>query len=127
MASNLMINVAEDTQVEKIAEDLAEMYRAKGFTVMVAKMKNAVSVTFDKGTGGINMLLGMGLGIKANITVNNGTLMVSYSDGDWTGKIIGCVVGWFLCMVPLVTAIIGSLNQSKLPKEINNDIMMLVG
>lgn len=125
MADNLMLNVAENFDVNAMAQQLADMYRAQGFTVNVANMNNSVIMEFDKGVGGINMLLGMDLGIKATMTVNNGTLMVNYSDAAWTGKIVGLVVGWFLCLVPFITAIIGSVKQSEFPKEISSNITML--
>ncbi len=128
MANNLMINVDEDLDLGNLAEEIADTYRGKGFTVTVAKLKNgACTLVFDKGTGGINMLLGMGIGIKATMTAKNGMLNVNYSDAEWTGKIIGLIAGWFLCMVPFVTAIIGSVKQMGIAKEINNDITMLVG
>ena len=52
------------------------------------------------------------------------TLIVSFSDGDWTSKIIGFAVGLFCC-IPFVTAIIGTLRQLSLPKDIENDITVL--
>lgn len=126
MANNLVLNVDENLDINNLAEELADLYRGKGFSVNVINMKNgACSLVFDKGTGGINMLLGLGLGIKATMTVKNGMLNVAYSDGDWTGKIIGLVAGWFLCLVPAITAVIGCFKQMSLPKDINNDITML--
>lgn len=125
MADNLMLNVAENFDVNAMAQQLADMYRAQGFTVNVANMKNSVIMEFDKGVGGINMILGMDLGVKATMTVNNNTLMVNYSDAAWTGKIIGLAVGWIICFVPFITAIIGCIKQSKFPKEISSNITML--
>ncbi len=123
---SLTLSVDNELDINKLAEELAEIYRGKGFTVNVIKFKSdSCSIVFDKGVGGINNLLGLGLGIKANLTLRNGMLMVSYSDADWTGKIVGILVGWFLCLVPFITAIIGAFKQMGLPKEINNNITML--
>lgn len=126
MADSLMLNIPQDFNLEAMTQQLSEMYRAKGFTVNVANLENSVIMDFDKGVGGINMVLGLDLGIKATFSVNNGNLIVNYSNASWTGKIVGLCVGWFICLVPFVTAIIGAINQNKLPKEINNDITMLV-
>lgn len=120
-----MMNVSEDFNLDSLVQQLSDMYRAKGFTVNVANINNSVIMEFDKGVGGINMILGMDLGIKATLSVNGGTLMVNYSDAAWTGKIIGLCVGWIICLVPFITAIVGSIKQSKFPKEISKDITML--
>lgn len=125
MANNVMFNVSENFNMEDFAEKLAENYRAKGYTVNVANMNGSSVLTFDKGTGGINMLLGLGEGIKATCMLTNNALSINFSDGDWTGKIIGLIAGWFLCLIPMVTAIIGCVKQSKLPKEIGNDATMI--
>lgn len=122
----MFINVPPNFNLHMFAGQLAEKYRMDGFTVTVADFNNSVVITFDKNTGGINMLLGLGEGIKATCMVANGVLSINFSDGDWTGKIIGLVVGWFICLVPFITAIIGCVKQSQLPKNIGNDAMMLV-
>lgn len=127
MADSLMVNVPENFNLDAMTQQLAEMYRAKGFTVNVANLNNSTMIEFDKGVGGINMLLGLDLGIKATFSVNNNTLMVNYSNTAWTGKIIGICIGWFVCLVPFITAIVGAVKQSKFPKEISNDITMLIG
>lgn len=124
MAETFMLNVSENFNLYAVTQQLADMYRAKGFTVNIVNFNNSVILEFDKGVGGINMILGMDLGIKATFTVTGNTLMVNYSDAAWTGKIIGFCIGWFVCFVPLITAIIGTINQSKLPKEINSAITM---
>ena len=131
MANNLMLSVSEDFNIEAFADTLAEQYQSKGFQVRVTKMKNGARIIFDKNCGGINMILGMGQGITANCTLqanNKGEnlLSVNFSDSEWTGKIIGAVVGWFICFLPVITAIIGTLKQISLPKDIGNDIEMIV-
>ena len=129
MANTLMTNVTENFNLQAMAEEIKEKYQAKGFTVTVMTQKNGVRLKFDKKCGGINMLLGLGQGITATCMLQGkekDNLIVNFSDGDWTGKIIGLIAGWFLCLIPFVTAIIGSIKQSSLPKEISDDIMMLV-
>jgi len=126
MATNYIANVSPDFNLDAFANDLEQVYIMKGFSVRTIKLNNGVQMVFDKNCGGINMLLGMGLGITANITVNNGVLNISYTNEEWTGKIIGLVVGWFICMIPLITAIIGAVQQMDLSKNINNDAATLI-
>lgn len=125
MADSVFFNVPPDFNLQMFAGQLAEKYRMEGFNVTVADFNNSVVLTFDKDTGGINMLLGLGQGIKATCMVVNGALSISFSDGDWTGKIIGLCVGWFVCFIPFITAIVGCVKQTQLPKKIGNDAMMI--
>lgn len=125
MANNVMFNVKSDFDMEVFANKLADTYRAKGFTVTTVNMNGNYMITFDKGTGGINTLLGMGKGIKATCTRVNDTLTIAFSDAEWTGKIVACAVGWIVCMIPFITGIIGIFGQLSLPKEIGNDATMI--
>lgn len=125
MANNVMFNVGANFDMSDFSEKLADMYRAKGYAVNVAYMNGTSIITFDKNTGGINMLLGMGEGIKATCMLSNNTLSINFSDGDWIGKIVACVVGWILCGIPVITGIIGIVKQTKLPKSISTDATML--
>lgn len=127
MADNFTINVNENFDMDRLCAQLQNNFRSKGFSVTAARIStNACQIVLDKGCGGINMLLGMGEGITANCTLNGNCLYVTYSDGDWTGKIIGLAVGWILCFIPFITAIIGCVNQSGLPKKVNNEVAMIV-
>ena len=127
MANTFMANIPENFDLDLFTDSLCQQYQAKGFNVSAVKMKNSVKLKFDKGCGGINMLLGLGQGITANVMImGNGTLSVTYGEGDWIGKIIGLTVGWCLCMIPVVTAAIGAFRQLGLPDQISNEIQMLV-
>lgn len=125
MADSIMFNVKPDFDLYEFSKRLAELYSAKGFTVNVTNINGSSIITFDKKTGGINILLGMGLGIKATCTLLNGALNISFTDAEWTGKIVACVVGWFLCWIPIITGIIGIVQQIQLPKDIGNDAKLI--
>ena len=125
MSNQLMMNVPENFDLNAMGVKLCDLYRTKGFQVSQMNMNNSVRIKFEKGVGGINMLLGMDKGITATCMLQGNNLVVTYSDAAWTGKIIGLAVGWFLCLVPFITAIIGALGQNSLPKEINDDIMII--
>ena len=127
MADNIMLNVQEGFDLKNLTEQLADMYRAKGFTVNASSLNDSQVLIFDKGVGGINMLLGMDLGIKATFSVQNNTLVVTLSEAAWTGKIIGLCVGWFVCFVPFFTAAYGAFKQSQFPTDLRNDITLLAG
>ena len=127
MADTKMIPITEDFDLHKMIEQLVQTYRGNGFDVQAMQMGDGVSITFSKDNDGIKKFVGLALGIKANISINNSTLMVNFSDAEWTGKIIAMAVGWFLCLIPFIIGIYGALKQSELPKTITNDIQMLIG
>ena len=78
MPDTVFINVPPNFNLHMFAGQLAEKYRMEGFTVTVADFNNTVVITFDKNTGGINMLLGLGEGIKATCMVANGVLSINF-------------------------------------------------
>lgn len=125
MAETIMVPISESFNMEEFVNKFSKTYQAKGFKVMPTLMNNSATITLDKGVGGINMLLGLGLGITVTCMQADGALNVSFSNEEWTGKIIGLAVGWFLCMVPFITALIGLINQIQLPKNIGSDIRFL--
>ena len=126
MANGFMVNVRNGFDLGLFCQNVAQFYQGKGFNVNVALFSPTnAQITFDKDTGGINMLLGLGIGIKANVTLNGGVLSVAFTDAEWTSKIIGLVVGWFLCLIPFVTAIVGIIKQSDFPQQLQNDMMMI--
>ncbi len=129
MANDFTLNISEHFDLDQLADEITQQYQAKGFQVRPMKMKNSIKLVFDKKTGGINNLLGLGQGITATCAIqgkNQDMLSVTFSDGDWTGKIVGLVVGWCLCFIPFITAIIGILKQISLPKDISNDMQMII-
>ena len=124
--SNFMANVSEEFDVQAMAEELAANLQAKGYTARAVKMKNGARIAIEKGRGGINTILGMGEGITVAIMKQgNETLVATFSDAEWTSKIIGFVVG-FLCLIPFITAIIGTIRQLSLPKSIESELALLV-
>ncbi len=129
MANNFTVNTPENFSLEEFAQEVSQQYMAKGFQVRILKLKDSVKIIFDKKCGGINMLLGLGEGISATCSLmgkEKDMLSVNFADGDWTGKIIGLVAGWFLCLIPFITAIIGACKQSSLPGKIANDMQMIL-
>lgn len=122
-----MLNIPPNFDLNQMTTRVKDQFMSQGFSVSAAMVsKNSSRIVLDKGCGGINMLLGMGQGITATCTINGNCLYVNYSDGDWTGKIIGLAVGWLLCLIPFITAIIGCCTQAGLPKKVSNEISMIV-
>ena len=125
MADQKMIPLGPGFDMQSMVAQITQMYQGKGFTVTAVAFGTGVSLDFRKDDEGLKKYVGLALGIKANITVNNGTMMVDFTDAEWTGKIVGLAVGWIVCMIPFILAAVGSFKQLELPKTIGNDIQMI--
>lgn len=126
MADSTMFNVKENFDLNLFVKKLSETYKAKSYQVNVIELNGMTSITFEKNTDGVQNILGMSEKITANINYSNNVLSINYVDADWTMKIIACAVGWFLCLIPLITGVIGCSKQLSLPKNINRDAQMIV-
>ena len=126
MADTRMFPVPPKFNMDYLIQKITQMYQAKGFTVMAMPMGTGASIDFRKNDGGFHKYIGLALGIRATIMVQGDSIIINFSDDEWTGKIVGLALGWVLCFIPFVTAIIGIVRQLELPKSIGNDIQLIV-
>jgi len=126
MSDTRTIPINPGFNMDATVAQLQQLYSSKGFYVTAIPYNSGVSVEFSKDDSGFKKWIGLALGIRANISISNGFLYVTFTDAEWTGKIVAIAVGWFMCLVPLITGIIGAVAQNDLPKNIANDIQMLV-
>ncbi len=127
MAKETTIEISQDFPFEKLEEAITELYEDKGFKVKISKMKDGRKITVEKGVGGINTVLGLGKRAVANVTVrgkehNKLSICCSVADGEWTGKVVGGILGLFLCWIPAITAAIGLCGQLSLNGELFDEI-----
>lgn len=124
----LTFNVPQNYDLQMLVCKLRDLYITKGFTANITSaFPGNFNLRLEKNIGGINTLLGLGKAISVNFSLQGNMLIISYTDAEWTSKVIGLVVGWFLCLIPFVTAIIGAFGQYDLPGEISRDVTMLLG
>lgn len=86
MTNNVMLNVKPDFDITVFSNRLAGLYQSKGYMVNVAYMNGCSIINFEKGTGGINTILGMGEGIKATCMLMNGVLSINFPTPNGQGK-----------------------------------------
>lgn len=121
-----MISIKPGFDMEAMITKLVSMYQSKGYSVVANFFSENAMVTFEKNGDGIKKFVGLTEGIKANFSINNNALIINFTEAEWNSKIIGFVVGFFLCWIPWIPAIIGTCKQTQLPKNIANDVQMLV-
>ncbi len=127
MSETKIISVNPDFKLNDMVEKLIQTYQGKGFSVVANSVGNGVVIDFRKDDDGIKKYVGLAQGINANITPNNNTLTINFTDAEWAGKIVGFIIGWFLCWIPWIPVAIGGYNQMQLPTKIVNDIQMIAG
>lgn len=132
MAENLTLNVPQGFDTDAFLEQLASGYRAEGFTVNVVNLYGAKKIQLKKDCDGIKNFVGLGQGIDVNCSLNNGVLNLSYSNANWTFKIVSLVIGLFLglCLIGipfLICSVVGIMKQINLPKKITERATMMVG
>lgn len=117
--SKIKVTVSENFDIKVAAESLAYSFIVRGYDVRIVPYKNGFLVMFKKNCGGINCLLGLGESSIVNMRhETDGTLVATFSGGDWTIKIIACTLGWLLCLIPVICGAIGICRQLRLAKEI---------
>ncbi|MDR1953220.1 MAG: zinc ribbon domain-containing protein [Clostridiales Family XIII bacterium] len=127
MATTTIFQIPSSFNMNNLVTKVSQLYQAKGFTVTAIPIGSGVTIDFRKDNDNIKKYVGLSLGIKANIMIQDENIVINYTDAEWTGKIFGFVIGWFLCWIPWIPTIIGTIRQSGLPKNIGNDIQMVSG
>lgn len=113
------LKLVPGTNLATLIDIAAQNLSMQGFDVKSQVMGPcAAEVIVSKDREGIkNSLLGLGIECRVAITVADDILTLSIGS-EWTNKIVALVIGWFLCWIPIVTGIIGLVNQSGLPDKI---------
>ncbi len=100
-----------------------QQLKAQGYeTTLTIMNQNCAALVVKKDRDGIKNIIGMGVECQVNINIFNGNTMTVNIESEWTNKIIAVAVGWFLCLIPFITGIIGCSNQSSLPNKIGQVI-----
>ncbi len=113
------IRLNPGTNLATLIDFAAQNLSMQGFDVKSQVMgPSAAEIIVTKDREGIkNTILGLGVECRVAITVSNDMLTLSINS-EWTNKIIALVIGWFLCWIPIITGIVGLVNQSSLPEKI---------
>ena len=125
-ASVRTFQVSNGKNLNSITNALAQNLSSQGYNCVPQPMgPQAAMLIVSKDNDGINNFLGLGVECKVNLTLN-GNMLSATIESEWTNKIIAIAVGWFLCLVPFITGIIGAANQNSLPEKIFTAINMAI-
>ncbi|MBR0535724.1 MAG: hypothetical protein IIX14_05040 [Clostridia bacterium] len=119
MATIKTFKIIPGTNLAALMDVAAQNLSLQGFEVktqVLGPQAAELIVTKDR-QGFKNTILGLGLESRAAVTVSGDIATITITS-EWTSKILPAVIGWFLCWVPIVTDIVGIINQAALPDKI---------
>lgn len=107
------------TALGEIVAIATQNLQAQGYEVSANVMnEKTASILVTKDNEGFKNLLGLGSECSVNLTVLSENQLTVTIDSKWTNQIIAIAVGWFFCLVPFFTGIVGSINLNGLPQKI---------
>lgn len=127
MASPIAFSLPQNFDLQNVVGRLGRSFQLKGYAVRSYPVGAGACLEISRNVGGLNTVIGRCEGLKINFMPGANLLNVSFSDEQWTDKIIGFVVGWFTCWIPWVFTAIGAYNQYQLPKTVENELRIILG
>ena len=122
MANNFSVRVDNSFNLNSLVQFVAEKYRSKGYSADIQNNGNEKSIKISKNTDIGYTLIGMVESVVVKLKVENGTLFVSFTETEYTSKIIAAILAFFCAGALWITMIIGLVNQSDLNSGISKDI-----
>ncbi len=136
MSNSLMLNVAEDFDVNQFVTQVRDTYQAKGFNVQAMAMGNSVRIRLEKGMNGFSLIMGMGQAVTANCMFQGENIVVNFDEYAWVDKLVGWLlnfvlliipfIGWVACVARFICIVIGVVRQVSLSKNVKNDMAMII-
>ena len=115
-----------DADLFAVIKAVALTMETQGYEASVQMISPQSGVlTVKKDRDGLMNALGMGVECRVNFAAINGQLTVNI-DSEWTNKIIAVAIGWFVCFIPVITGVVGAVNQLSLPDKIFTAVNMNV-
>lgn len=127
MASPIAFALGPNFDLQAVVGQLGHTFQLRGYTIRSYPLGAGACLELNRHMGGLNTVIGRCEGIKVNFMPGANMLNVSFSDEQWTDKVIGFVVGWFTCWIPWVFTGIGLYNQIQLPKQVENELRIILG
>ncbi len=119
------ITLRPGANMNSVINVAAQRLTAQGYEVRV-QIVNPTMANFTvlKDRNGIKDIAGLGIECRCVMTMISPTQLYVTFTNEWTNKIIAFVVGWFLFWIPFVTALIGAIEQEKMPETITSALML---
>lgn len=124
MSTTKVVPLNQGADLSVILNAASQNLSGQGYEVQ-AQMLSPMSATMliKKDRDGFKNIVGLGLECRVTLTVMNASQLQINIDSEWTNKIIALAIGWFLCLIPFITGVVGVVNQISLPEKISTAVM----
>lgn len=125
MGKSITVGLKPGYDLGHILSTAEQQLKSQGYeTALAVTNQNNANMVVKKDRDGIKNIIGMGVECQVNITVISENTMTVNIESEWTNKIIAIALGWFCCLIPLITGILGCSTQSSLPNKISQTIQL---
>ena len=123
MAKSTTVVLQPGYNMQAIVKMAEQQFVSQGYEVNSAVMgPQSATITILKDRDGIKNIAGLGVECKATLTVMGENTMMVNVESEWGNKILALALGWWLCLIPFITGLIGCSNQSGLPNKVISTI-----
>lgn len=122
MAESRLFNKREGITSEGIGRCVQHYLKNKGLTIQGGRINDRDYVVQAKQESGWRKISGMDNAIEVQITETGENFLVNIGNAKWADKIGAGVLGMFVFAPLAVTAVVGTVQQKKLPSEIFAEI-----
>lgn len=121
MAESRVFQKVQGITVEGIGSSVQNFLRRKGLVVQGGKAGQGYLVQ-AKEDDSWKKIAGMSTATQVEISDVGGGILVNVGNGNWSDKVGAGVLGWFVFPPLAVSAVVGTMQQTKLPGEIFSQI-----
>ncbi len=113
-----------EVPLETVLHQAEQLLQQQGYLTQVQIMNESMAtLNVLKDRDGLKNIIGLGVEVHANISVVNNVMQISI-ENEWTNKIVAIAVGWFCCLIPFITGIVGCVNQNELGTKVANNLQL---
>lgn len=124
MATMRTIPLNPEVPLETVLHQAEQLLQQQGYLTQVQIMNESMAtLNVLKDRDGLKNIIGLGVEVHANISVVNNVMQISI-ENEWTNKIVAIAVGWFCCLIPFITGIVGCVNQNELGTKVANNLQL---
>ncbi|MBE6771637.1 MAG: hypothetical protein E7547_05795 [Ruminococcaceae bacterium] len=127
MSTQKIFQINPGADLSAIVDFAAKSLSGQGYEVQVQVMSStSATMVVKKDREGFKNIIGLGLECRVIFSVLNGSQLTVNIDSEWMNKVLAIVIGWFFCMIPFITGIVGGVGQFGLPEKISSAVVMSI-